>query len=203
MTELTELDALATAAAIRGGATSAVEVAKAHLARAERLSAVVGAFARLTPDRALAEAAAVDAAQASGESGGPLSGVPCPIKDLNPVAGVGLEAGSAALIGNVAEADDDIVGWFREAGTVLLGKTSTPEFGLPCYTEPDTGPPARRVEWRRRGCGGDWTRTDRARLGRGWIDPNPSVGVRAGGPEGEPRPNQPRQTPRTRPWVGH
>ena len=154
MTELTELDALATAAAIRGGATSAVEVAKAHLARAERLSAVVGAFARLTPDRALAEAAAVDAAQASGESGGPLSGVPCPIKDLNPVAGVGLEAGSAALIGNVAEADDDIVGWFREAGTVLLGKTSTPEFGLPCYTEPDTGPPARTPWDLRRSAGG-------------------------------------------------
>ncbi|WP_255372005.1 amidase [Cellulosimicrobium sp. CUA-896] len=31
----------------------------------------------------------------------------------------------------------------REAGTVMVGKTSTPELGLPCYTEPDVGPTAR------------------------------------------------------------
>jgi amidase len=40
----------------------------------------------------------------------------------------------------VATIDDDIVGWLRDAGTVITGKTSTPEFGLPCYTEPDAGP---------------------------------------------------------------
>ena len=149
--ELTEHDARATAAAIRAGTVSAVEVAEAHLARSARLGPVVGAFARLTPELALAQAAAVDEALASGdpstESGiSPLLGVPCPIKDLNQVAFVGWEAGSAAMRGVVAEVDDEIVGWLRGAGTVVTGKTSTPEFGLPCYTEPD-GAPAARTPW--------------------------------------------------------
>jgi amidase len=146
LTELTEYDALATAAAITAGTVSAVEVAAAHLARSERLGEVVGAFARLTPEIALAQAAAIDGAVARGESAAPLLGVPCPIKDLNQVAGIGWEAGSAAMRGVVAELDDDIVGWLRGAGTVVTGKTSTPEFGLPCYTEPD-GAPAARTPW--------------------------------------------------------
>lgn len=141
--ELTELDAAAIAAAVTAGRLSATEVAGAHLERAERLSDMVGAFARLTPEIALAQAAAVDARVARGEWVGSLAGVPCPIKDLNPVAGVGHEAGSAALAGNIAQLDDDIVGWLAEAGTVMTGKTTTPEFGFPCYTEPEVSPPAR------------------------------------------------------------
>ena len=39
--------------------------------------------------------------------------------------------------------DDHVVRLLREAGTISLGKTATPEFGLPCYTETDIGPPAR------------------------------------------------------------
>jgi amidase len=144
--DLTELDARATARAIRERTASATEVAQAYLERAERLSPVVGAFARLTPDLAMAQAAAVDVAVARGEVDAPLLGVPCPIKDLNPVAGVGWEAGSAVMRGTVADLDDDIVGWFAAAGTVMLGKTATPEFGLPCYTEPE-GAPAARTPW--------------------------------------------------------
>ena len=80
--------------------------------------------------------------------------MPCPIKDLNPVAGVGWEAGTVAMRGNIAEVDDDIVGWLSEAGTVMLGKTATPEFGLPCYTEPE-GADAARTPWDlRRSAGG-------------------------------------------------
>ncbi len=141
--ELTERDALATARAVRERTATAVEVTEAHLARAERLSATVGAFARLTPDLALAQARAVDANVARGDVEAPLLGVPCPIKDLTPVAGIGHEAGSAALRGNVADVDDDIVGWFGAAGAVMLAKSATPEFGLPCYTEPEGVPPAR------------------------------------------------------------
>ena len=152
--EPTQLDALATAAAVRHETVSAVDVVTAHLQRAARLGPVVGAFARLTPEIALTQAAAVDAAVARGEVSAPLLGVPCPIKDLNPVAGVGWEAGSAAMRGMVADLDDDIVGWLAEAGTVMLGKTATPEFGLPCYTEPE-GAAAARTPWDlRRSAGG-------------------------------------------------
>lgn len=143
MDPLTGLDALTTARAVREGVVSATEVAQAYLERAGRLSQVVGAYARLTPALALAQAAAVDAGVARGETAAPLLGVPCPIKDLNPVAGVGWEAGSAALRGNVADLDDDIVGWLAAAGTVMLGKSAVPEFGLPCYTEPEDAPAAR------------------------------------------------------------
>lgn len=141
MSELSELSALATAAAIRSRQVSAVEVTEAALARAE--ADAWGAFVTLAADLALQQAGELDHRLAV-EPGfdRPLLGVPCPIKDLNPVAGVGYEAGSAAMRGNVAEIDDGIVGWLREAGTVMLGKTATPEFGFPCYTEPDGRPPA-------------------------------------------------------------
>lgn len=152
--ELTELDALATAKAVASGAWTAEEVTAAHLARAELLNDSLGAFARLTPELALSQARAVDSAIAGGAIPGPLAGVPCPIKDLTAVAGVGLEAGSAVLRGNVAQADEDVVDWLRAAGTTMLGKTATPEFGLPCYTEPE-GAPAARTPWDlRRSAGG-------------------------------------------------
>jgi amidase len=100
----------------------------------------------VTADSARARAAEIDSAVAGGSATGPLVGVPCPIKDLTAVAGVGLEAGSAALAGNVADVDEDIVGWFAAAGTISTGKTATPEFGLPCYTEP-AGAPAVATPW--------------------------------------------------------
>jgi amidase len=141
---LTELSALEVADAVRTRQASAVDVTQACLERAEAVGPELGAFARLAPDLALAQARDLDARLARGEGRDlPLLGVPCPVKDLNPVAGVGWEAGSAAMAGVVAEADDDIVGWLRDAGTVMVGKTAICEFGLTCYTEPDVGAPAR------------------------------------------------------------
>ncbi|MFD0328662.1 amidase family protein [Streptacidiphilus monticola] len=66
-----------------------------------------------------------------------------PVKDLNLVAGVRATFGSAAFADHVPAVDDHIVTRLRDAGTVLLGKTNTPEFGLPCYTENRVAPPAR------------------------------------------------------------
>ncbi|MGC3956368.1 MAG: amidase [Propionicimonas sp.] len=141
MTELSELSAVETAAAVRARQVSAVEVTEAALRRAE--DDRWGAFVTLAPELALRQAADLDRRLAADpELDLPLLAVPCPIKDLNPVAGVGFEAGSAALRGTVAEVDDGIVEWLREAGTVMLGKTAAPEFGFPCYTEPDGRPPA-------------------------------------------------------------
>jgi amidase len=141
MKDLSELSALETAAAVRSRQVSAVEVTEAALRRAE--DDAWGAFVTLAPDLALSQAAELDRRLAADPGfDRPLLGVPCPVKDLNPVAGVGFEAGSAAMRGNIAEIDDGIVEWLREAGTVMLGKTATPEFGFPCYTEPDGRPPA-------------------------------------------------------------
>ncbi|MGO1316586.1 MAG: amidase [Cellulomonadaceae bacterium] len=146
MAELHDLSARDLAAAVRKREVSALEVAEHTLDRATRLGPPVGAFVTLTPKRALEQARAADALLASGrERSGlpPLLGVPCPIKDLTMVAGVPFSAGSAALAGYIAPEDDGIVTLLRRAGTVMIGKTSTPELGLPAYTEPDVGPTAR------------------------------------------------------------
>lgn len=142
MSELTQLDALTIASGVREGRFTATEVVSAHLARTEQLSFRLGAFARITGEAALAAAERIDLDLDTDAAAAPLVGVPCPIKDLTPVSGVGFEGGSAALSGVVAEVDDDLVSWFAEAGTVCTGKTATPEFGLPCYTEPEGAPPA-------------------------------------------------------------
>ncbi|MFT4296973.1 MAG: amidase [Micropruina sp.] len=136
------LSALEIAREVNAGQLSAVEVAAAALELAEQRGPRHGAFTCLAPERAIADGERTDQRIAAGERL-PLAGVPCPIKDLNQVAGLPWEAGSAALRGNRATVDDPIVGWFGEAGTSMVGKTTVPEFGLPCYTEPDTGAPAR------------------------------------------------------------
>lgn len=136
------MDAVALAAAVRAGEASAVEVAEAALRRAEELNPALGAFASVAPEFALDQAAAVDAAVARGEDPGPLAGVPLPIKDLVAVAGLPFAAGSRALAGNIGSTTDAVAQRLIDAGSITLGKTATPEFGFPCYTEPDGAPPA-------------------------------------------------------------
>lgn len=175
------------AAAVRAREVSAVEITTASLARADRLGPVVGAFVRVTPELALEQASRVDERVAAVRRNGydgvaadgesvhvpaadadrllaalrPLAGVPCPIKDLNQVAGVPMSVGAALLAAHpiVPDADDGTVTLLREAGTTMIGKTATPEFGFPPYTEPRTGPGgeivAARTPWDlTRGAGG-------------------------------------------------
>ena len=147
MTQIHDLTVTEQAAAIRSGETSSAEITEHYLDRIGRLNEQVGAFYTVTGELAREQAAAADkAASASRHDGSalpPLTGVPIPIKDLNMVAGVRLTYGSAILADNVADADDYVVEHLRAAGIVITGKTATPEFGLPCYTETRIGPPAR------------------------------------------------------------
>lgn len=136
------LSAIEVAEAVRHREFSVAEVTEAHLSRTTLLNDRLGAFVQVTAERAYATAERIDKVRSGDEPELPLMGVPCPIKDLNPVAGIAMGAGSAAMAGYVPDADDDIVGWLEAAGTVTTGKTSTPEFGLPCYTEPEAAMPA-------------------------------------------------------------
>ncbi len=135
MAELHDLTALEQAAAIRAGEVSSLELVEHHLARVERLGPSLGAFVTVTADRARSAAAAV-----SGD--GPLAGVPTAVKDLNATAGVRTTFGSPVFGDFVPEVDDEVVRRLAAGGLVSLGKTSTPEFGSPCYTEPEGLPPA-------------------------------------------------------------
>jgi amidase len=147
VTQIHDLTVTELAAAIATGETSSVEITDHYLHRIDRLNEQVGAFYTVTHELAREQAAAADkAASASRQDGGglpPLTGVPIPIKDLNMVAGVRLTFGSTILADNVATEDDYVVEHLRSAGIVITGKTATPEFGLPCYTETKVGPPAR------------------------------------------------------------
>lgn len=143
MTTIHELTALELTKAVRERELSPTEVLEHTLERAHRLSERVGAFVALAPELAKDQAQRVEKAVLAGGETLPLAGVPCPIKDLAMVAGVPFTAGSAALSGTLAPADDGVVSLLRDAGTLMVGKTTTPEFGLPCYTEPDIAPPAR------------------------------------------------------------
>ena len=142
MAELHDLTALEQAAAVRSRETSARELVEHCAERIARLDGDVGAFVTLTLDSARAEADAADRAVAAGEDLPPLHGVPTAVKDLNPVEGVPMRLGSR-VFDFVPGISDVTVQRLRAAGTISLGKTSTPEFGLPCYTETDIGPPAR------------------------------------------------------------
>ncbi len=146
MGQIHELSMIELAAAIRSRQLSPVAVTDHYLRRADELNGRVGAFftisAELAADQARqAEKSVLDAPDPSGLP--PLTGVPIQIKDLNMVAGVRQTLGSEAFKDNVPATDDYLVVRLREAGSVMLGKTATPEFGLPCYTETRIGPPSR------------------------------------------------------------
>lgn len=129
MTDITRLDALTLAAAIRRGALSAVEAVTAALAAIDRLNPRLLAFCTPTPELALAQAKAVDAAIAAGEPTGPLAGVPMGIKDLIFTRGIRTTGGSRLYQDFVPEEEDVAVERLRRAGAVILGKTNVAELG--------------------------------------------------------------------------
>jgi amidase len=143
VTELHDLSALEQAAAVRARDVSSLELTDHYLDRIDKLADGVGAFITVTAELAREQARVLDGEVRRGELRSPLHGVPVPVKDLNLTAGVRTTFGSAVFADSVPEVDDHVVALLRDAGTVLLGKTNTPEFGLPCYTENAVAPPAR------------------------------------------------------------
>jgi amidase len=133
------------AVAIRRGELSSVELAEHYLQRIERLDAEVGAYLTVTAERALDDARRAERRLTRGGEIPALLGVPLPVKDLTPVPGVRFTAGSAVFAEYIAPpgSGTHLGDLLHGAGTVLLGKTNTPEFGLPAYTESRVGPPAR------------------------------------------------------------
>ena len=148
------LDAHDLAAAVASGSVSAREVADEALHRAVAWGARLGAFASLAPELTLRQADAVDEARAAGEPLPRLAGVPCPIKDLAEVESLPFEGGSVVLRGNIGRRTDPVAARLMAAGTLTVGKTATPEFGFPAYTEGPGIPPARTPWDPTRGAGG-------------------------------------------------
>ncbi len=136
----TQLSAGELIAQFRRRALSPVEVAKAVLARVEKLGPTVNAFCHLDPVGALASAKTSEARWRDGEPIGLLDGVPTTIKDLTAVAGWPTRRGSKLTDGKLSAFDAPAVARLREHGAVLIGKTTTPEFGWKGVTDsPLTG----------------------------------------------------------------
>ena len=118
--------AVATAAAVRAGSTTAVIETRFALARIAALDPALGAFQVVRVEQALAEAAEVDARVTAGEHL-PLAGVPLAIKDNIPVAGEPMREGSAATSTAPRLVDHEVVSRLRAAGAVVVGITRVPE----------------------------------------------------------------------------
>jgi amidase len=140
---LHDLTALEQAAAVRAGEVRPTELVEHYLARIDAVDAGLGAFLTLTPERALRAAARAERLLQRGGDLPPLLGVPTAIKDLNNTKGVRTTFGSAVLADFVPTVDDAVVEKLAAAGTISLGKTNTPEFGFPCYTDNALVGPAR------------------------------------------------------------
>jgi len=114
---------------IRERQLSPVELTRAVLERVERFNPLVNAFCTVTAEAALAAAREAEQAVVKGQARGPLHGVPFSIKDLHFTRGVRTMSGSFIFERRVPDVDPPVVRRLRQAGGVMLGKTTTPEFG--------------------------------------------------------------------------
>ncbi len=121
---------------VRRGATSPGELLETCLARAEAWEPIVRAFVVLDAEGARRQARALSRV----EDRGPLYGIPLAVKDVIDVAGLPTRAGSRVLEGIPASRDAWAVRRLREAGAVILGKTTTHEFAHGVETPPTRNP---------------------------------------------------------------
>ncbi len=130
MSELLQRSAVELAAMIRAGELAAPELVRAALDRIDELNPRINAFAHVAHASALAEAEAV----APGDPR-PFAGVPIAIKDNRAVAGMPLTMGSDLFAAVTPRVDAFCVRRLRDAGFVIVGKTTMPEMGILPTTE--------------------------------------------------------------------
>lgn len=114
---------------------SAVEIMTATFERIEAVEPQVKAFLTLTKEQALAQAAAVDAKIAAGETIGLLEGIPIAIKDNLCTKGIQTTCGSRMLEGFVPTYESTVTQKLRQAGAIMVGKTNLDEFAMGSSTE--------------------------------------------------------------------
>lgn len=129
MAALWERDAWELADAVRRGELSAAELTATQLERIAALDDELDAFCDLDVEGATAQAAEIDRRVAAGDDPGPLAGVPLGVKETTAAEGLSYTLGSKLYEGRIADHDDVQVARLRDAGAVVVGKTTAPEFG--------------------------------------------------------------------------
>ncbi|MFB3154773.1 MAG: Asp-tRNA(Asn)/Glu-tRNA(Gln) amidotransferase subunit GatA [Candidatus Acidiferrales bacterium] len=133
--DLTKLTIAELQALLRKRAVTAREIAEAHLKRINERDPQVKAFLRLSPERALEQAAAIDRMVEKKQPLPPLAGVPMAIKDVIATRDVPTTAGSRILENYRPPYDATAVARLEQAGAVILGKTNCDEFAMGSSTE--------------------------------------------------------------------
>jgi Asp-tRNA(Asn)/Glu-tRNA(Gln) amidotransferase A subunit family amidase len=134
LSDLNRMGAVDLARNIAARKVSSVEAVEASLARTEETEPTLNAFIQVDADGALEAAHQADREVHAGRKLGPLHGVPVSIKDLIDVKGLKATYGSLTLKDAVASDDSPSVERLRKAGAVIIGKTTTSEFGYRGYT---------------------------------------------------------------------
>jgi amidase len=117
--------AIELAGMVRSGEISARELVEASLERIEELNPALNAFVDIDAERALA---AADAVKPGDER--PFAGVPTAIKNNRPVQGLRLTYGCPLMAQNMCDYDHNITRRLKEAGFVIVGTTTLPEYGI-------------------------------------------------------------------------
>jgi len=133
---------------------SPLEVTRAVLARAERLQPELNCFITLCADKALAQAKDAEHRIMTGEPLRILEGIPFTVKDIVNTKDVRTTFGAIPYTGNVPDHDAVGVARLRAAGAILIGKTTTPEFGTKCLTDSPLFGRTRNAWSRERSSGG-------------------------------------------------
>lgn len=110
------------------------EIVEIHLSQIKKINPKVNAIVSLDEERALKDADKADKQLISGQSVGPLHGLPVAIKDIHHVKGFPTTYGSVALRDNVVSRDEILVERLRSAGAIIIGKTNVPEFAAGAHT---------------------------------------------------------------------
>ncbi len=119
---------------LKSGEISAVELTRAYLDRIEKYGKELNCYITITPERAMADAAASDARYAAGTAL-PLDGIPIGMKDLFATRGIRTTAASRMLENFVPEYESTVSQKFIDVGTVLLGKTNLDEFAMGTFSK--------------------------------------------------------------------
>jgi Asp-tRNA(Asn)/Glu-tRNA(Gln) amidotransferase A subunit family amidase len=134
LSDLNRMTALELGAAIAAKTISPVEAVEAALRRIDETEPKLNAFVQVDADGSLAAARRAEQEVSAGKPVGPLHGVPVSVKDLIDVRGLKATYGSLTLKDAIAPADAPSVARLRAAGAIIIGKTTTSEFGYRGYT---------------------------------------------------------------------
>ncbi len=128
--DLTRLDLSEALSAVKARKVSPVELTKACIERVAQIDGKINAFITLTPEIALEQARAAEAAVMQGDTLGGLHGIPIAVKDNVDTAGILTTAASAVFAARKPVEDAEVIRHLRREGAIILGKLNMHEFAL-------------------------------------------------------------------------